>query len=841
MGSKFTVFKIERQVSLPAAAGGKALGLQAILRAGLNAPRSWVVLPQAGAEEILRLAYMLAGEGRSLAVRSSAEEEDGTASSFAGIHESRLGVSPSELPDAIRTVAASTLSERALAYRKERGLNPAQGHCAVVVQPMIAADIAGVAFDADQAGGRVVIEAVEGLGELLVQGTETPELWELMKRGSKWEVLRQKARRQRSALRIHRGTLSRISIPENDRSARALTQDLASGIAGGLARLRAIMRSPLDVEWCVEGNEIFFVQSRPRTRPLGMLPPGILWSRSNFRDVLPDVPSALARSYVRHGLSKGIRDFLSPFGVLQGKDVPLVTCIYGRPVANASASIALMDMLGVPHGLMDSTMGGVSKSVTEFVPMNWWRLARHPAMALRSLRNSLTAEQRARRHIIWMRRVREQRRTPIEAMSDSDIQVLLGPQMRDGAGEFALVSVLLVSALQGIHYRAMSMLRKLPDPTATLTRLVAARLNTVTGQLTEDLVELALQFREWKESAAFLDPITVEHASPRRWERLLPTSLFDAVGRWMDRYGHRGIYESDLSYPRYRDDWRLLAHALRPLVLSLSARRARVESDGNRMWAGVRVRCGTVRQRLLETTLKKMRELLALREELRDETVNSIYPMRSAFLEAGRRLASRGRLVDAEDIWHLQVEEIERAFADPEFDASQLVAREKRRVAVWKRIDVPNKFHSGDEAGFGYRASGVGETSPVLRGTGVSPGIAEGRARLMETPAEADILQPGDILVAPTTDPGWTPLFARAGAVVVEMGGLLSHAGIVAREYGIPCVSNVEGAPHKLTNNSLLRVNGTIGQVEILEVITTEPDKDNASCAIATESEGRSK
>jgi pyruvate,water dikinase len=208
---------------------------------------------------------------------------------------------------------------------------------------------------------------------------------------------------------------------------------------------------------------------------------------------------------------------------------------------------------------------------------------------------------------------------------------------------------------------------------------------------------------------------------------------------------------------------------------------------------------------------------MLVREELRSAMTLHTYLVRRSALELGRRLVSRGGIDAASDVAHLTWVELQRAVRDPGFDARGAIARERARVAAWRRIEVPASFRSEDVASLPRRGAPPPSSDAVLRGTAVSPGEVIGPACVLRTPADEAKMRIGGILVAPSTDPGWTPIFARAAGVVVELGGVMSHAATVAREYGMPCVSNVDGATRRLRDGDLLRVDGMRGTVEILQ------------------------
>jgi len=206
----------------------------------------------------------------------------------------------------------------------------------------------------------------------------------------------------------------------------------------------------------------------------------------------------------------------------------------------------------------------------------------------------------------------------------------------------------------------------------------------------------------------------------------------------------------------------------------------------------------------------------ALREELRSELTKDSLVLRRDLLELGRRLAARGQLTTAEHVFDLSADELRRAASDPTFDARIAAQREQVRRAAWRRIEVPNRFTSEEVGAFERSVPGDGGASEVLRGLAVSPGEVEARACVVRSPDDGGALVPGGVLVAHATDPAWTPLFALASGIVVELGGLLSHAATVAREFGIPCVANVEGATTLLRDGDVVHVDGSRGEVAVI-------------------------
>ena len=804
----------------PEAAGGKAQGLAEIARAGLIVPPAWVVLPGADDRQLTKLTEALSARGITrVAVRSSAADEDGARHSFAGIHETELGVALDRLREAIARVAESPRSERAASYRRQHGLPAASGRCAVVVQEMVDAEWSGVAFGK---GGGVLVEAVEGLGEVAVNGDATPEQLELVREGGKFRVTRRWPRRQPFAMRAVAAGTERVALtgarPE-------LAEPLALEIAEGVAALERSQGRPLDVEWATRGGAVLFLQARPQTRPLEAgLPPGETWTRTNIRELTLEIGSAMSGSLNLRALDRSVRDFNRKMGVPTPDRVPLLTIVAGRPVANERMFCAIGDALGLPRAWLQVLQGAAGEGTNALPRIDVRKMLRRIDVLLRLSWFAVGAERMASRHLEAVRRRREARRAaPPSGLAEDALLA----RVRSATGEevedrFRYVNRVLVAFNQKVSAGAMALAAH-PAPAALLARLIGPDLASVSTLQLEEQVEIARAMRRWDGARAFLEGIGPAHASPCAWARSLPPDLWALIERWLERYGHRCPYESELALPRTAEDLRLLAGALRPLVLASddpeapASRRARKRAGAAAAWEEAAQRCGRFALARVRGPARDLGRLMAMREELRSEWMRDWELVRRDLLELGRRLAERGRLEGTEEVFHLTIEELERALREPAFDARAAVARERARVAAWRRIEVPNRFTSEEAASLGRRGVTSATCDTVLRGTAVSPGAVEGRACVLRSPDDEAKLALGGILVTYATDPGWTPLFARAAGVVVELGGVVSHSATVAREYGLPCVSNVDGAVAKLRDGDLLRVDGMHGTVEILE------------------------
>ncbi len=816
-----SVMRIDPDTPLPDEAGGKAKGLQLIARVGLPVPRAWVVLPEGQESEIAELGGRLRRAGTHLlAVRSSSPDEDGEQASFAGIHQSRLGVTVAELRDAVAEVAASSVSQRALAYREQVGLPQPSAPCAVVVQELIGSECAGIAFSAGNDGDEVVIEAVEGLGATAVDGSAVPETFFLRRSGEEWCVERRLARTQAAAMVVCGDRVSGVSLPPDKHHADVLDNGRAVAVAEGLALLQRVSRRPLDVEWAQADGTLWFLQARPRTRPLGDdVFPGQTWTRVNARDVLPEMPSAYARSTLAEAFEEGERRCLRETGVRPDPSIPLIAFVFGRPVVN-ECIFAGADLLGMPRAAMQVDFGGSQRADDRVHSADVSKLLRHPMVLLRGAMLVARAPRRAANFIAEARSLgRKLDALDVQAADRALLGWLREHGARLGVG-MVYNAVGVAAAVSNAQWLALTRLRRHQAPRAALSRLLAGGEPSISTRQVDDLILLAEAMRKWEGATEFTRGVTTQHALPAHWRDRLSAELWAMAQQWLNLYGHRGPFESDLASPRYGEDLRLLAHAVFPLVrgdpVSLSVMRQRRRDEAEATWQEVEQLGGKRNRRRLERMVRRLKRLLALRESVRSEAVAAAAPLRRIVLELGGRLVKQGRLAVRDDVWHLSVGELERAFTQPGFGVDVAVARERSRRAAWRRIEVPNRFRSEDVASLASDSVTPGNDVSTLQGNGVSPGVVEGEVCVLRAPSETDRFPSGAVLVAPATDPGWTPLFTRAVGVVVELGGALSHAGIVAREFGIPCVANIDGVTRLLRDGDLVRVDGAAGLVTVV-------------------------
>jgi pyruvate,water dikinase len=742
--------------------------------------------------------------GPAVAVRSSATAEDLPAASSAGQQDTLLDVTGAEqVVVAVRRCWASLWTARAIAYRTWQGISDAEVTLAVVVQRMVPADVAGVLFTADPVTGRrdrVVVEAVRGLGDALVSGRVTPQRWVL-------------EARSRAVVEAPDQTVAQLLDGERLRELTGLGLTAAE-LCGG----------PQDVEWATTAQGCWILQSRPITT---LFP-------------LPAGPPA----------GPGLRVYIPPTLAAQGLTEPLT------PVGNAVFGAlvpALSALWSLRHRPRQRTPSWVSqvagRAFYDITPLVAIPRLRGPLARRVALKDPATAAAL----LEWLDREGHRLARPRR------VAPLLGPVVR------------LVGLLPGVLAATVAperaRRRLLADAEARVSRLrreaaalpgLRERLDfalvsaprevivMVTAQLPPTLVGLlagalaAWLCERWLGSSAALEPV-------RRWlphdptlamgtalARLArtcadrgeaPSTTGPGMAEFLATFGHRAPdREIDLGLPRFSDDPSYVVQLVRGYLAAgdpsgLLARQeqgARAAEDAvEELAVAVRSTRGRVRARVLRAVLVRYRALGGLRERPKFDLVRVLALARSVVQQVGADLVAAGRLDDADDVFYLQPAELYAAGADTASDLRGLAARGRREYRrELARRAVPRILTSDGEAVFGPTAPLAG-TPGTLVGTGVSPGVHEGLVRVLDSPVGAG-LAPGEVLVAASTDPGWTPLFLLAGALVMEVGGVVSHGAIVAREYGIPAVATVADATRRLHTGQRVRVDGAAGTITLL-------------------------
>lgn len=812
----------------PEIVGGKGRQLGLLLRYGLPVPdffiipAAWSLQRRDGIPQALQqsLRAELAARGwldLPLAVRSSAVGEDAATASFAGIFRSCLNVrGPAALTAAVKEVWASLDTPTAAAYRERLGL-PGETAMAVVVMPLLAAQASGIAFTCHPLSGRedrMIVHAHWGLGETLVGGEAAGDEYLFSEdETDTWRLIEQRTGSKASmSVPAPAGGTKRVPVAE-DRRASPVFKTAQAEMLAALLRDAAVALdfvAPFyDLEWVWDGDQFWLTQARPVTRrPRHTYPPlgneSAIWTRGNTCEVMPEPLSPMDWAFSR----RGVNDLLEPgWRLAGGKLLPGIQragLFDGRLYLEASIlQWEAWDTVGLLPDRFNAMMGGHQPAIA--VPSPHWRdRLRRLGNMLRYIRRSPALR---RRGIAEVAAAHALSRKVLKAPLPADIEGLSHLLHRVARPAREAKGILF---LQGSGGGSLAMLldtleKLFPGEGAAIgAGLLAGGEPSITACQSYALLALARQAKD----AGCLD-------------RPLDNKEFAAAfAAFLDEYGHRGHYETYLRNPRWHETPERLLEQLPALAdVDAQALRERQRSAAEAVRQRLRRELPWWRRLLIAPLVKAANRECNQREAARSALIALLAAGRRAWLAAGEILVKGGMLRRCDDIFLLLPTEAERAATGgiPPFGVRARIAARRALFEAWQAA-TPAEWLSIAPAG----QRRVGEAGPRRdaerdrdgwRGVATGTGVARGRVRLLRHPAEGGRLQPGEILVAPSTDPGWTPLFLKAGGLVVETGGYLSHGAIVAREFALPAVVNLPGILDVLRDGDEIEVDGLSGWV----------------------------
>jgi phosphohistidine swiveling domain-containing protein len=813
------------------------------LEALAGAARAALVAAPVPAEiaQAVLVAYRALGDDSPVAVRSSATAEDLPNASFAGQQDTFLNVvGEAPLLDAVRRCWASLWTDRAVSYRRSNRIDQRAVRLAVAVQRMVDAHAAAVMFTANPLTGRrgeTVIDASPGLGEAIVSGAVNPDHFVVDTASGR--ILERRLGDKRLAVRpTAGGGTERVELgAAPDRA--CLTDEQLRALAELGARVEAHYGAPQDTEIAVEADgRIWLTQARPITTlfplPEGAPPPGSgtrLYFSFNvaqgvFRPLTPMGIQAfrLVGSAIAGALGQSAADrYRGPAALVEAGhrlffDVtPVVRSRLGRALflrgtaqMEARSSAALLRLGDDPR--LTPTSTPVWRDALRVAPAV--ARTRVPPRVLRALLDPAAARERLERAArVALARADLPAEAPASARLDALERLFLEgiprvafnafPVLAVGLGSLALASRLLGDLASEEERQAIR--RGLPHNPTTEMDLALWRL--------------AERARADDASRAALTGSASEQLAAQYRAGALPPRLQDGLAAFLAHYGHRGVAEIDLGLPRWSEDpthvlgvlTNYLAHTDPEQAPDRQFRRVAAAAEATvaelTRRASARSR---VRGRLVGFALGRMRALAGAREAPKFHLVALFARARALLWPVGAELARADRLQTAEDVFFATLPELRAALAGADLRPA---VRERRASydRELRRRHIPRLLLSDGTEPTSEDADAA-EDSTAIRGTPASTGTVTARARVVLDPTGARI-EPGEILVAPSTDPGWTPLFLTAGGLVMEMGGSMSHGAVVAREYGIPAVVGVASATERIRTGQLVRVDGAAGVV----------------------------
>ncbi|MEX5217982.1 MAG: PEP-utilizing enzyme [Nitrospira sp.] len=857
----------------PAVAGGKAVGLARLIvagfhvpsgiclttaayhescrQAGIDAASTWRLaqeLPPDRRIDILaaaraRMAILsfpadwtghlhaalktLGGEpGLLWAVRSSATNEDTAEASGAGLYKTDLGVAVHDIPRAIRDCWTSLWEERVVSYLNRVGAMDPAPAMAVIVQPMIAARVSGVAFSRHPVTGddQTLINAVPGLAAPLVSGRVEPDEYAVSRQesGLAATVLSRRVVRKSSVMNLSSTGPVIEELPEAVGRCASLTDREAVMLACAVQEVERALGQPVDVEWAIDQDSVWLLQARPassRSDEDGLRNSQCEWSRANLKETLPELPSPLGLSFLNQFMENFILRHYRELGCEIPAGLAAVRIVQGRPFINVTLLQSCLAQLGGRPELVTEQMGGEGEMAAQRpARLPAWKLVRALLRMRRQIRHALRGAPQ------WFDDLKQ----VSSLQTDGSIEHLpveevlrrvewLGIYLSGGECTFAVVAAVgqaqqvlgtVLPRWLGTEWRSL------------LNRALQGQHTIISAKQIRALREIADHAgHEAKARAFFLS----DHWIPALYrEQLEGTACVAELDAFLAEFGHRAIGESDIMSPRFAEDPTYLLNVIRRHLQDAS--RGTAEQAAREQELDRKVALETIRRRLgwrydrrlmFKWWYTRLCHASALREANRHSLMYYGTAMRRLALVLGKRLMERGVLSAPDDVFFVTVEEFMQLTrgSSSAYDWNALVRRRRALRRRYAETTVPDFFPAS-----GSRPETSGEPTMdagrCLHGVSISGGVAEGPVVIVRSAKDIEKVRRGDILVAPVIDPGMVTVLGLAAGLIAEMGGTLSHGAIILREYGIPGVVNVSRVTELLRDGDRVRLNAVVGLVE---------------------------
>ncbi|HEX5750386.1 MAG TPA: phosphoenolpyruvate synthase [Archangium sp.] len=777
-------------------------------------------IPEGIAEEIAGALAKL-GEQGAFAVRSSATAEDLPTASFAGQQDTYLNIIGEKAILAhVSKCWASLFTDRAIIYRMQNGFDHRKVQLCVVVQKMVFPRAAGILFTADPVTSNrkvVSIDAGFGLGEAMVSGWVNADSYKVRN----GEIVDKKISTKKLAIHAAKGGgTSEQEIAPEQQNRQVLTDEQIQRLERLGRKIEEHFGQPQDIEWCLADDAFHIVQSRPITtlfpvpeasdqenhvyvsvghqqmmtdpiKPLGLsffllTTPAPMRKAGGrlFVDVTQRLASPASRNLVIEGLGKSdplIKDAL--LTVMERGD-------FVKPVLDENKA-------PVPSGGNAGAPAAGLQAQTETDPATL--IARSQA-SIEALKRDIQTRSGAELFDFILDDIQELRR------------LLFDPQ---GLG-------LIMAALNASSWINENMKEWLGEKNAadTLTQSVSGN---ITSEMGLALLDVADVIRPYPEVLAYLRHATDDGFLDGLLKFEGGREARDAIQAFLDRFGMRCAGEIDITRTRWSEKPATLVSTILSNIKNFEP------GAGGRRFEQGRQEALKKEQELLErlaqlpegdrkaTEAKRMislvRNLIGYREYPKYGMVSRYFVYKQALLKEAERLVQARVLHEKEDAYYLSFEEFREVVRTNKLD-DQVVTRRKDEYKRYEKLSPPRVITSEGECIAGAYKRGALPAQAIV-GLAVSSGVVEGRARVLLTMEDAD-LEDGDILVTAFTDPSWTPLFVSIKGLVTEVGGLMTHGAVIAREYGLPAVVGVQHATRLIKDGQRIRVNGTDGYVEVL-------------------------
>ncbi|GAA0076692.1 phosphoenolpyruvate synthase [Clostridium sp. CTA-5] len=781
------------------------------------------------------------GNNEFYSIRSSATAEDLPDMSFAGQQDTYLNINGLDnIIENIKKCWASLYTQRAVVYRKKNNLKEENVLIAVVVQKMIYSKKSGIMFTADPLTNNynnLTIDAGFGLGEALVGGLINPDLYKVNKKDGK--IIKKEINKKEIAIYPDgNGGTYKIQLEENKRNSQVLLDEEINKLVDIGCKIEKFYKFPQDIEWAIDNSKIYILQSRPITSLYPRIEGSDLYGESkvyisfNHIQVMTDTISPLGIDMLKRvfpfGQNNKLKKSLSVFEA-GGRVYIDLTKVMQLQIRNIITSKLLnnVDFL-MANGLQNYlSKYNIKKGLPSKSMIKAGKTYAFPL--IRKTVKNYNAKIKPNSHDIVNSFISEFIMDLDKKVNTShEIKIKIKTVEDEATKIFSkiLKNIAPFIAPGIISYKKLVGLLKSIDADITLAdKVVSGIKGNITTEMGLAVGNLADAVRSKQ------DILNILASNPKEAHNILlnlgDEEVKELINRFLERYGMRGISEIDISNPRYQDDFTPISVSILNNIKNLNLKEQQKDyevlvKESKKSEEEILKICkeknNTKAMKKARNYINNIRSFLAMREHGKYALMKSFNIFRKVLFEAGRELKNKGIINKIEDVAYLTLEEIYKALDLEEKKNYKKIIDKRIKVYKYYKNLMPPRVITNEGEIFTGNYSNNSIPSNALVAMPVSSGIYEGKARVILDPTK-EKLERGEILITKFTDPGWTPLFVNAKGLVLEVGGLMTHGAIVAREYGIPALVGLENATKLINTGDIIRVNANSGFVEILEKI----------------------
>ena len=759
------------------------------------------------------------GDKQAFAVRSSATAEDLPTASFAGQQDTYLNIIGKEaILQHISRCWASLYTDRAVSYRLQNGFDHNQVYLSVVIQKMIFPEVAGIMFTADPVTGNrkvLSIDASFGLGEALVSGIVNADNYKV--RDGK-VISRKIAVKKHAILAAVRGGTTEEEIDLKQQQIQSLTNEQVIALNTIGRKIAAYFGQPQDIEWCLANGVFYIVQSRPITT---LYP-------------IPEAADAENRVYVSVGHNQMMTDAMKPLGLsffLLMTRAPMrvaggrIFIDITQQLSSPASRKAVINTLGKSHPLIKDalltitrrkdfirtspdeirTPGGPVAAAAAQAPIK-----NDPAIVTDLVNNTLASIETLKQNI---------RTKSALAVFDCILEDI---QQVKADLHHAQSMAVIIAGMEACFWINDKMNRWLGEK-GVADVLSQSVPNNITSEMGLALLDVADVIRPYPEVIAYLQQTKDDNFLDKLAALNGGQEVRNAISVYLDKFGMRCVGEIDITKTRWSEKPAILL----PMILSNirnfapgagprkfeQGQQDALKKEQELLDRLLQLPDGKRKARETKRKISMIRNFIGYREFPKYGMVNRYFVYKQALLKAAEELVQANIIHEKEDIYYLSFEELKEVVRTAKLD-DEIISKRKEAFKLHEKLSPPRVITSDGEMITGsYQHAHL--PAAAIAGMGVSSGVIEGRARVILNMEDAE-LEEGDILVTAFTDPSWTPLFVSIKGLVTEVGGLMTHGAVIAREYGLPAVVGADNVTKLIRDGQQIRINGTEGYVELL-------------------------